>query len=189
MQELATEYAGKAHFGGELLSVNEEGQNLISKVITSRVTVKNIDSLAEIMLSNHCESYFSALVKYSHGKRLNLAHQSDSRTVICMFVAALLSNKDLVTQIMSDLGIHESMVYNSGMAQIHKKWLDDKIRKASEAYQAHHLASKHLKLNTVTTNANSSSWHMTNKMYLETEVKMRTKNQLGVLLSLKPNLA
>jgi hypothetical protein len=175
MEELATEYAGKACFGGKLLSVNEEGQNLISKVITSRVTVKNIDSLAEIISSNCCENYFSALVKYSHGKRLNLA-QCDSWTVMCVFAAALLSNKDPVTQIMSDLGIKESTVYRSGMARIHKKWSDNKIRKASEAYQARRLTSKQLKLNTVTTNVNSSSRHMTDKMYLETRRQDKNKD-------------
>ena len=36
MDTLSTEYAGKARFGGKLLSVNKEGQKLISKVITSR---------------------------------------------------------------------------------------------------------------------------------------------------------
>jgi hypothetical protein len=168
MEELTTEYAGKARFGGKLLSVNKEGQKLISKVITSRVTVKNIDSLAKIMSSNRCKNYFSALVKYSHGKRLNLA-QSNSWSVICVFAAALLSNKNLVTKIMSDLGIQESMVYRTGMARIQKKRLGDSLRQATEAYQARHLASKQRKLHTLMTNANSTSRHMTDKLYLDTE--------------------
>jgi hypothetical protein len=147
--------------------VTEEGQKLISKVITSRVTLKNVDSLAEVMSSNRCENYFSAIVKYSHGKRLNLS-QCDSWSVICVFAAALMSNKDLVTKIMSELGIQVSTVYTTGMTRIHKKQSADKKRKSTEAYQARRLASKQKKLISVTTKANSASRHMTDKMYIET---------------------
>jgi uncharacterized pyridoxal phosphate-containing UPF0001 family protein len=92
----------------------------VKKAITSCIDRSNVDRIARVMTSNLCENYFSILVKFSQGKRLNLG-QSDSWAILAHFVAGLQSNKDFSSLVMQQFGVWQSVVRNEGGVAILKR--------------------------------------------------------------------
>ena len=88
VDEIEKKYCEISRFKGEIMDLSCEGQDILTKVILSRITIENINSIAEILSSNRCENYFSVLVKYTEGKRINM-DASDSWRVLHAFVAGL----------------------------------------------------------------------------------------------------
>ena len=73
LQQTNKLYSKNARFRGKLLSLDAVAQKKVQNVISSRLNEKNVDRVAKLMSSNRCENFFSVLVKYTEGKRLNLS--------------------------------------------------------------------------------------------------------------------
>ena len=86
------------------MNISLMGQNELKTIISSRITVENIDRLAEIMSSNLCELYFGVLTKFSEGKRINLDH-ADAWQIMQLFVAGILSDIQYTNRVSTDIGI------------------------------------------------------------------------------------
>ena len=71
-EEINQQYDEVSCFRGQTMDINIIGQNSMKKVISSQLSVANVDKLASILSSNVCENYFGILVKFSQGKRINL---------------------------------------------------------------------------------------------------------------------
>jgi hypothetical protein len=126
----------ESRFKGKYMSMDQEGKEMCIQAIQSRVNKNNIDQLAKILSSNICECYFSVLVKFSHGKRLNLG-QSDSWEVLLNFVGGLMSHTtiDISTRIMGSFKIKENEIRIVKRKKMKRKKNSDKARKETEKYK------------------------------------------------------
>ena len=52
------------------MDLSEEGIIVLEKIINKRFNAKTIDKIAKLGSSNHCEGFWSELVKLSEGKRI-----------------------------------------------------------------------------------------------------------------------
>ena len=82
------------------------------------------------------------LVKFSHGKRLNLG-QSDSWEVLLNFVGGLMSHTtiDISTRIMGSFKIKENEIRIVKRKKMKRKKNSDKARKETEKYKRKRIAS------------------------------------------------
>lgn len=178
-EELKKEYAKGARFRGRRLSVNAKGQQYLMKIIASRVSEKNVDRLAKIRSSNVCENFFSCLSKFSHGKRLNL-DQTDSWSVMQMFVTGLRSDGDFVDKVNAKLGIRSSVVREKERAKIERKRQLDRKRKATDEYkEVRKLKSrkKDARMAEAASKKVASSCHKTDKMHPTESCKSSATNK------------
>ena len=145
--------------------MGKEGQNKVSRVITSRVTEKNVDRLAEILSSNQCENFFSIMVKYTEGKRRFLG-QSDSLEVLVQFVAGIKSGVDMGSSIMEELGVHSMQQQR---AKHHEKKMQrrerDRKQKSTDKYHERRIASKQMKANQMAKDDKSKNKHASDKLH------------------------
>ena len=89
-----SKYAQKGRFKGQYMSISVAGQNVLIKIISTRLNGISIAIVAKILSSNVCENYFSVLTKFSHGKRKNGDFTDTWRIQQCV-VAGLISNENL----------------------------------------------------------------------------------------------
>ena len=67
--EINTRHANQSRFKGKIASIGEDGQALVLKEVTKRLSECVIDLVAIIVSSNGYENLLSMLAKFSHGKR------------------------------------------------------------------------------------------------------------------------
>ena len=60
-----------SRFKGVTMDMSTKGKEKLIKVISSRLSIENLDKVFKILSSNLCENYFSMIVKFTEGKRLN----------------------------------------------------------------------------------------------------------------------
>ena len=149
------------------MSMDREGKEMCIHAIQSRVNKKSIDHLAQIMSSNICECYFSVLVKFSHGKRLNLG-QSDSWEVLLHFVAGLMSHSsiDISTRTLHSFKIQENEIRIAKRNNLERKKNSDKARKETEEYKRKKTASDFARKQRVAKDSTKKERHMTDKISL-----------------------
>jgi hypothetical protein len=163
VQDVASEYAKVGCFKGVSLSIHAKARRKVVQVIMQRVTGKNIDRLALCMSSNLCEQYFSALVKFSQGKHLNLC-QSDAWEVVQLFVAGLSSNPTFADCLLANMGRSDSIIRRSTTARMaHKKELDSK-RNKGDKYLTQQQATKSMRLKRMEKESGSSATHRPDKL-------------------------
>jgi len=163
VQEIASEYAKVSRFKGASLSIHREARNKVIHVIMQRVNLKNVDRLAMAMSSNLCEQYFSMLVKFSQGKRLNLC-QSDAWKVVQLFVAGLSSDSTFIDKLLKEAGGSDSIVRSNSRTRIaHKKDVDAK-RKKKDEYLFQKQAAKSMRLRCMEKEGASSAAHKPDKV-------------------------
>jgi hypothetical protein len=103
MEDVIAIYAEESRFKGRTMSIGEAGCTKLVNEFKKRVKLSNVAHLACVLSSNCCEYYFSCLVKYSQGKRVNYG-QTDTWKVIQDFVAGLKSSPNFTTEVMHALG-------------------------------------------------------------------------------------
>jgi hypothetical protein len=132
--DIVIQYSKESRFQGKYMSMDNASIEKVKKAITSRIDRSNVDRIARVMSSNLCENYFSVLVKFSQGKRLNLG-QSDSWAILAHFVVGLRSNKDFSSLVMQQFGVRQSVVRNEGRSRLEKRKEASKRRKQSDNYR------------------------------------------------------
>ena len=160
---IATRYKDKSRFMGNYMDISLEGQTELKSVIRKRLNVKNVDRLAKILSSNCCENYFSCLVKYSQGKRLN-QDMTDEWRMLQYFVAGLRSNADFTSDLMTKLGLTESIVRNEMKALIKKRKSYDKERFLSEKTKNRRKCTKQVRNHLMGKDDSKMNKHRTDKM-------------------------
>ena len=65
-------YSKVRTFKGASVWVSLKEKNMLQKVMSYRLSIKNIDEVAKMLGSNACEHYFATLSKYTEGKRTNI---------------------------------------------------------------------------------------------------------------------
>jgi hypothetical protein len=165
----------ESRFKGKYMSMDQEGKEMCIQAIQSRVNKNNIDQLAKILSSNICECYFSVLVKFSHGKRLNLG-QSDSWEVLLNFVGGLMSHTtiDISTRIMGSFKIKENEIQIVKRKKMKRKKNSDKARKETEKYKRKRIASDFARKQRAAKDSTKKERHMPDKISL---VKGRGKQK------------
>jgi hypothetical protein len=113
--------------------MDHKGKEMCMLAIQSRVNKQNIARLAWILSTNECECYFNVLVKFSHGKRLNLG-EMDSWEVLLHFVTGLMSrsNDDISTWTLHSLNLKENEIWIAERNKLEQQQKADKARKETE---------------------------------------------------------
>jgi len=145
------------------MSMDNASMEKVTKVIMSRIDRSNVDQIARVMSSNLCENYFSIMVKFSQGKRLNLG-QSNSWAVLAHFVAGLRSNHDFSSQIMERFDIRPSDVRNKVRSHFAKRREYWKTWKQSDKYRKQRHLRKVLSSARMGKEAAKSSAHRSGKL-------------------------
>lgn len=68
--EVNTEAINRSKRHKTAMDLSEEGIIVLEKIINKRFNAKTIDKIAKLGSSNHCEGFWSELVKLSEGKRI-----------------------------------------------------------------------------------------------------------------------
>jgi hypothetical protein len=162
-EDIDKRYAKESRFQGKYMSMDDASMEKVTKAITSRIDSSNVDRIARVMSSNLCENYFSVMVKFSQGKRLNLG-QSNSWAVLAHFVAGLRSNPDFSTQVMERFGINKSDVRIKVQTQFAKRREYWKEWKQSDKYREQRHIRKVVSSAIMGKEAAKSSAHRSGKL-------------------------
>jgi hypothetical protein len=114
---VAKKYADGARFGGAVMDIGMNGQNRLSKIITSKISDSNIDSLAAQKSSLQCKHFFSVLTKWTEGKRRYLGHGDQLQGVVGL-AAAQLSNSNIQDALLADLTMESNQTRETATARL-----------------------------------------------------------------------
>ena len=173
-KKIEERYSKVSRFQGRSMNISLIGQNEIKTIISSRITVDNIDKLAEIMSSNLCELYFGVLNKFSEGKRLNLDH-ADAWQIMQLFVAGILSDKEYTNRVSTDIGINKNTISNIKLSKMVSKKKYHSDYKRTEAAIFRRKLSKQGKNLLLGRNAKDKSRHIPDKLLIKSTPKKRKK--------------
>ena len=169
-------YAKEGRFRGKFMSMDKESMAKVANVIRSRVDKMNVDRIALLMSSNLCENYFSCLIKFSEGKRLNLG-QTNSWSVLAHFVVGLKSTLDFSSYMLDQFGVMQSEIRMARRLAMTRKREQSKNRKQSERYREQRHVSKMIQAKRMGKDAAKSSAHRSGKLNSKNDCKSTGKKR------------
>ena len=145
------------------MDISVSGQNLLSKIILSRITTENIDRISSILSSNVCENYFSMLSKFTNGKRKNVDF-SDLWRVQQAMVCGLKSNANFTSDILEKMGVLNSIIRENYMKQKNsEKVFQQHYHKSDKQIERRKMATQ-VRNHLLNKNQNNSGRHQTDKV-------------------------
>jgi sRNA-binding protein len=164
-KRVSERFCGESRFKGKYMSMDHEGKEMCMLAIQSRVDKQNIDRLARILSTNVCECYFNVLVKFSHGKRLNLG-QTNSWEVLLHFVAGLMShsNVDVSTRTLHSLNLKENEIRIAERNKLERQQKADKARKETEVNKRKRIVSDFARKQRTAKDSTKKERHMPDKV-------------------------
>jgi hypothetical protein len=153
-----------------VLSLDKQGIEKATKVITSRIDSTTIDRIAEEATSNHCELFFGNMTYQSEGKRINW---SKNFANYVRYVAGAQSNLEFGDHVEKRLGFDASAVVGRQHHQQRKAQCRDaeRVRRSSEQARTQRLVSRQTKLSQLAIDNRSGCRHKTDKVNPKDDVK------------------
>ena len=125
-------------FKGACMDLSEEGQKELMKLITKRFTEDNIDRIAEMGDSNHCEGFCATVVKFTEGKRIN-CDQTDYWKSFCRAGGNI---ERTMVELSEGLGLEVNSVEVEAQAKNKRKRDKDVLRNSLEPAKIRREQSK-----------------------------------------------
>lgn len=141
-EKLHEEYAKVARYKGRFMSLSKEGQEVLTKSITKRITRANADQVALMKSTNPNESIFGMHAKYTHGKRKHTHGTDVYQNILHRVVAQKSLTRDFSPTVNAKLGVAVNDRQKSNLDRIHKQKEADKVRKNTEKYKERRSAGK-----------------------------------------------
>jgi hypothetical protein len=163
MDDVKELYAEVAHFRGKTMSISKVGHEKLERVIEKRVNMDNVERLARVLSSNCCENYFSCLIKYSQGKRLNYG-QTDTWSVIQDLVVGMKSESDFTLKVLLELGGVETATRQRLIKQLSKHKAQQRASKEQLDNQIRRRMAHKVKLARMEKEDDKKSAHKTDKL-------------------------